>query len=282
MANGGSEKNELSLTALLAFLAGIAALAALCVAAWGYREGHWDVMTALLKISQYAAWGGVAAVVLGLVGIGATLPGGARRGRILSIVGVLAGGGAAGFFGYQYYGVITNPFIHDISTDLEDPPAFQALLAVRADDGASNPPEHPGAEVALQQRAGYPEIAPLRAAANPAEAFAKALSIAEEAGWEIVSSDRNAFRIEAVATSRFYGFKDDIVIRVSPRANGSLVDMRSKSRVGRSDVGVNAARIAAFMGKLGDSAGVVEPPPVGEAVDDNAESEAAAARPETP
>ena len=281
MANGGAAPQRLSLTALLAFLVGVAALAALCAAAWGYREGHWDVMTALLKISQYAAWGGIAAVVLGLVGIGATLSGGAR-GRILSIIGLLAGGGAAGFFGYQYWGVITNPFIHDISTDLEDPPAFQALLAVRAEDGASNPPEHPGAEAALQQRAGYPEIAPLRAAANPAEAFAKALSIAEEAGWEIVSADRNAFRIEAVAVSRFYGFKDDIVIRVSPRANGSLVDMRSKSRVGRSDVGVNAARIAAFMAKLGDSAGVVEPPPADESASGNAENEPAPARPETP
>lgn len=241
---------------LLACVAGLAALAALGAAAWGYREGHWDVGFALLKISQYAAYAGIAAFVLGLVGLGAALPSGARRGIAVSLVGIVAGGGAAGVFGHQYHGVITNPFIHDISTDLADPPAFQALLAAR--EGAPNPPEHPGEGVALQQRAGYPAIVPLLVRSAPSETFEKALAIAEEYGWEIVGADNAALRIEAVDTSRFYGFKDDIVVRISPRAGGSLVDMRSKSRVGLSDVGVNAARIECFMTALGDSAGVAD------------------------
>ena len=261
MANGAAAARRITLTGLLSLLIGAAAPIALYAAAWGYREGRWDVGFALLTISQYAAFAGAAAVVLGLIGLGATLPGGARRGIALPVIGILAGAAAAGFFGQQYYTVITSPFIHDISTDLDDPPAFQALLAPRAEAGASNPPEHPGADAALQQRAGYPDIQPLRVAANPAETFDKALAIAESMEWEIAAADRDAFRIEAVATSLFYEFKDDIVVRVSPgSAGGSRVDMRSKSRVGRSDVGVNAARIRAFMAKLGDSAGLLEPP----------------------
>lgn len=249
---------RLTVLGMLAFLAGIVALAALAAAAYGYREGYWDYGFALLTITQYAALAGAAAFVIGLVGVGASLPGGTRRGLVFSLLGVLAGGAAAAIVGVQYDTVRTSPFIHDISTDLDDPPAFSALLERRTAEGARNPPEHPGAEVALQQRVGYPDIVPLRVASAPAEAFDKALSLADLEEWEIVDADRDALRIEAVATSRFYGFKDDIVIRVSPRAEGSLVDMRSKSRVGRSDVGINAARVRHFLAALGESAGAVE------------------------
>lgn len=255
MASGIHGEKRPSALGTLACLAGVAALAALWVAAWGYREGRWDYGFALLTISRYAALAGAGAVVVGLIGLGASLPGGARRGAVISLVGIVAGGAAAGLIGERYATVRASPFIHDISTDLEDPPAFLALLERRSAEGASNPPGHPGAEVALQQRAGYPGVRPLAVVAPPAETFEHALALAEDSGWEIVAADPAALRIEAVDTSRFYEFKDDIVIRIAPRAGGSKVDMRSKSRVGRSDVGVNAARIERFLAALRDSAG---------------------------
>ena len=255
MATGVQSEKPLTVLGTLACLAGLAALAALWGASWGYREGHWDVGFALRTISQSAAWAGVAAFVVGLLGLGAALPGGARRGLVVALVGVAAGAAAAGVFGHQYFTVLTNPMIHDISTDLDDPPAFRLLLERRAAEGATNPPEHPGADVALQQRAGYPDIAPLLVRSPPPETFEKVVAIAGEMGWEIVGADRDALRVEAVDTSLFYEFRDDIVVRVSPRADGSLVDMRSKSRVGRSDVGVNAARVREFLSMLAASAG---------------------------
>ena len=156
MANGVHGEKRLTGLGTLACLTGVAALAALWAAAWGYREGHWDYGFALSTISRYAGCAGLGAVVVGLIGLGASLPGGARRGAVVSLVGIVAGGAAAGLIGERYDTVRTSPFIHDISTDLEDPPAFLALLERRSAEGARNPPEHPGAEAALQQRAGYP------------------------------------------------------------------------------------------------------------------------------
>ena len=101
-----------------------------------------------------------------------------------------------------------------------------------------------------QQKRGYPDIAPLRLNLPPAEAFARAERAARAMGWQIVAVAPEALRIEATDTTLFFGFKDDIVIRVRPSENGSVVDMRSLSRVGTSDVGVNAKRVRAFLGRL--------------------------------
>jgi uncharacterized protein (DUF1499 family) len=84
----------------------------------------------------------------------------------------------------------------------------------------------------------------------PAEAFARAERAARAMGWQIVAVAPEAMRIEATDTTLFFGFKDDIVIRVRPSEHGSVVDMRSLSRVGTSDVGVNAKRIRAFLARL--------------------------------
>jgi len=140
------------------------------------------------------------------------------------------------------------PFIHDITTDTDDPPEFVAILPLRAD--APNPPEYAGEEVAAQQREGYPDLAPLDLTVPPDEAFERALAVAEDMGWEIVAAEASARRIEATDTTFWFGFKDDVVIRVEAAASGSRVDIRSKSRVGRSDVGANAARIRRFLGAM--------------------------------
>lgn len=140
------------------------------------------------------------------------------------------------------------PPIHDITTDMNDPPTFVDVIPLRA--GAGNSATYAGRSVAAQQRAAYPDIGPAALAMMPAAAFAKALSAVREMEWTLVSADSSAGRIEATATTRWLKFKDDVVIRVRPRDGGSRVDVRSVSRVGISDWGKNAARIREFMERL--------------------------------
>jgi hypothetical protein len=134
--------------------------------------------------------------------------------------------------------VKTLPYINDISTDARTPPQF------------SRPLEYPS-HFAELQAIGYPDLRSLELLAPPADAFARARALAsEQQGWEIVAADEKAGRIEAVATTLWFGFKDDIVIRIIPSGGGSRVDMRSRSRVGRSDLGANARRIEGFLARL--------------------------------
>lgn len=139
------------------------------------------------------------------------------------------------------------PPIHDITTDLENPPTFEAVVPLRAD--APNSLDRPDT-LTTQQREGYPDLAPVTLPMAPDQAFDRALAIAQERGWEIVTADKSSGRIEATDTTRFFGFKDDVVIRLTPWGSGTRVDMRSVSRVGRSDVGTNARRIEDFLGEL--------------------------------
>lgn len=142
------------------------------------------------------------------------------------------------------------PLIHDITTDTDNPPLFVDVVAMRQAVGAVNPPEYLGPAVAVQQKRAYPDLAPLDLGVPPADAFAKAAAAARVMGWEIVAEKPAEGRIEATATTAWFGFKDDIVIRVAETAGGSRIDVRSKSRVGRSDVGANAARIRAYLAVL--------------------------------
>ena len=105
-------------------------------------------------------------------------------------------------------------------------------------------------EASEAQRRAYPDIQPLRLPVAPNIAFERAKGAMEEAGWQIVREDPSAGRIEAVATTRWFGFKDDVVVRITADGAGSRVDMRSKSRVGRSDLGTNAQRIRAYQRRL--------------------------------
>ena len=134
--------------------------------------------------------------------------------------------------------------INDITTDLENPPAFSAVIPLR--EPGSNPIEYGGAEVAARQREAHPDVVPIQTQLDKEAAFQLAFETAEALGWEIIAADLHSGIIEAVDTTPFFRFKDDIVIRVSELARGSRVDLRSRSRVGRSDLGKNAARIIGF------------------------------------
>ena len=228
--------------AVVALVAAVGGLGVLLLAGPGSRMGWWSFRTGL-GLLPWAAYGGIAGMALGVVGLAL---GGLR---VVALVAFLAG--AAAFvppwtFRHTAQSV---PPIHDISTDTDDPPRYVAVLARR--EGASNPVEYGGPPVAAQQHRAYPDVRPLTLSDPPSRAFARALAAARAQGWEIVAAEPAEGRIEATDTTRWFGFKDDIVIRVKPEGSGSRIDVRSLSRVGRSDVGKNAARIRAYLHALG-------------------------------
>ena len=205
---------------------------------WSYRVGF-----ALLRSSAYVGIAAIAAAILALA-----IPGW-RAGRIAPLLIALVLGAATACVPLEFQRRARSvPPIHDISTDTGKPPEFVAIVPLRA--GAPNPPQYDGAKVAGQQQQAYPDIRPLELALPPAQAFPKALAAAEARGWEIVAKDAAAGRIEAVATTPWFGFKDDVVIRVAATGTGSRIDVRSKSRLGRSDLGTNARRIRDFLQRL--------------------------------
>lgn len=141
------------------------------------------------------------------------------------------------------------PPIHDITTDTQDPPRFVDVLPHRR--AAVNPPGYDGDAVAAQQRAAWPDLAPLALAVPRARVHAAARDVMERHGWQVVGDDAAAGRLEAIATTRWFRFKDDVVVRLRDRPDGgTTVDMRSKSRLGRSDLGTNARRIRTFLRDL--------------------------------
>lgn len=140
------------------------------------------------------------------------------------------------------------PVLHDITTDTEGPPPFVALHSLRA--ASENGAAYGGAVVAAKQKRGYPDLVPLALALPPQQAFARVEAAARAMGWHIVATVPAEGRLEASDTTPWFGFTDDIVVRVKAAPAGSIIDVRSASRVGRSDLGVNARRIRAFLTAL--------------------------------
>lgn len=140
------------------------------------------------------------------------------------------------------------PPIHDISTDLINLPEFVAIAPLRAD--APNPVAYAGEATAKQQRQGYPELKTLIYSQSKAELVNAVEQVTKKLGWELVNTDANKGLVEATDTTAWFGFKDDIVIRITDNGNERMVDIRSKSRVGGSDLGKNAERIHSFIDEL--------------------------------
>ncbi|NEZ05055.1 DUF1499 domain-containing protein [Wenzhouxiangella sp. XN201] len=225
-------------------LAVLAALA-LLVAGPGTRLELWDFRFGF-TLMRWALYGGLAAA--GLAVIVLLIPGERRAGVMGPIAAIVIGLVTAAIPYLQVQKARSVPPIHDISTDTVDPPEFVAIAPLRAD--APNPPEYAGQETAQQQREAYPDIQTLEVDSWPTLVFEDALETARAQGWEIVEASESEGRIEATATTLWFGFKDDVVIRIRGDNDGSVIDVRSKSRVGRSDVGANAARIQAYLDKL--------------------------------
>jgi uncharacterized protein (DUF1499 family) len=227
----------------LAVLAGLAA----ALAGFGHRWGWWHYRTGFMVLKG-AAYVGIAAAAVSLAGLIITRPMFLRQVVVFALAGILIGLLTASIPWSWLRTVKQVPHIHDITTDTENPPTFVAVLPLRKD--ATNPAEYGGRDIAAQQRKGYPDIVPLRLTAPPDRVFEQALQAAREMGWEIVEAVPGNRRIEATDTTFWFGFKDDVVIRITPEPDGSRVDVRSLSRVGSSDVGTNAKRIRAYLRML--------------------------------
>lgn len=226
-------------------LAVIAALL-LLIAGPGTRLELWEFRTGF-TLMRWAAFAGLAAAALAVIML---LVPRIRRAGLVTLLVALGLGLVVAFVPWSGLRKARSvPAIHDITTDTTRPPEFVAVLPLRAD--APNPAAYAGDEVAQAQKAGYPDLQPTRMAVAPAEAFERAHAAARDMGWEIVAADPASGRIEATDTTLWFGFKDDVVIRVAADGAGSRIDVRSKSRVGGSDVGANAARILAFQRALG-------------------------------
>ncbi len=239
-----SSSRPLSPVALGGFLLAVLAGLGLLLSGVSNRLQWLDFRSAL-TVFRWAAYGGIAALPLSIIGMILTRAGSTKGGFKLAAIGLIVSLVVVVIPLRWYQQVQRVPFIHDITTDLENPPPFVAVLPLR--DGAPNPAEYGGPEIAEQQRQGYPDLAPLFVHAPLPRAFELALTTARAMGWEIVAAEAGEGRIEATATTFWFGFKDDVVVRILPTGTGSKIDVRSVSRVGRSDVGANAERIVAYL-----------------------------------
>ena len=140
------------------------------------------------------------------------------------------------------------PPIHDISTDLTNPPKFVAIVALRAD--APNPVEYAGEETAKQQREAYPELTTQKYSQSTDQLFDATESAVNSLGWELVNADKSLGIIEATETTAWFGFKDDVVVRINDKGSKRVVDIRNKSRIGKSHLGKNAQRIKTLIEEL--------------------------------
>ena len=161
---------------------------------------------------------------------------------VISLVPVL-------LVGMQLKKASSLPQIHDISTDTSNPPQFQKIVQLRknAKNGLKYELEGSSEKLAETQKTAYPMVKTFDTGLSVAEAVDRSAMVLSELGLEIVNKDRDAGIVEATDTTFWYGFKDDVVVRVGSKGDGSIIDLRSVSRVGVSDVGVNAARILKFV-----------------------------------
>lgn len=227
--------------AVVGLVAAVLAIALVASAGPGTRAGLWGFRTGLgfFSWATFASLGAVAAGLVSLVQGGAR--GWATGALVLAVLAAIVPIGLR-------LRARAVPFIHDITTDTDTPPQFVAVLARRG--AGTNPTAYGGPEVAAAQHRAYPDIAGLVLAEPPMRALERAESAARQLGWEIVAVVPAEGRLEATDTTRWFGFKDDVVVRVRPEGTGSRVDVRSLSRVGRSDLGKNAERIRSFLAIL--------------------------------
>lgn len=194
--------------------------------------------------------GGIIAAVLCLIGAIHANPAKGIAGRNRALAGLLLGVIVAGFIWSLYDTARNVPPIHDITTDMVNPPSFKAVLAHRPE--GSNSPLYAGEEIARLQRQAYPDIKPLAVGLPPEQVMPAVEKAARMLDWEVVAVDPAAGRLEATDTTLWFGFKDDLVVRLTPSGDGTVIDVRSASRVGVSDVGANAERIRRFLAVMED------------------------------
>ena len=228
----------------LALLAAIAAALMVGAAGPAYRYGYVDLPQAF-GLMTYGVYAAGAAGALGVLWILFALFGRSASGVFAFLLALIIAAGAAFTPINMRMTAQSVPFIHDITTDTANPPTFVAIAPLRAE--APNGVDYKTEENAEATKTGYPDIQPLVSEVPPADMFKRAEATARAMGWEIVAAEEAEGRIEATDTTAWWGFKDDVVIRIVPEGEGSRLDIRSMSRVGKSDLGKNADRIRKFI-----------------------------------
>jgi uncharacterized protein (DUF1499 family) len=215
--------------------------------ALGHRIGVWSFGTGFVFLAA-GTFLSIIVVLGGIAALIAALRTGREADRPFLYIGLLIGGAIVVLMLAQIATARSVPPIHNISTDTADPPSFDVVMGLRGAD--SNPVDYDAAKLAPLQEAAYPRVKPIISDRTVAESFDRALNVLNGMGLEVVNADRAAGRLEAVATSFWFGFKDDLVVRVRARGAGSVVDLHSVSRVGQSDLGINAKRIEEFIDRF--------------------------------
>lgn len=245
------EQQPLSKTAVAAVTFSVIGALAFLLSGYGYQWGLWGLYTSFRILIPGGA-------ILAVIGLGCAFAypfiisrGNQLRGQGMAYISAFLSLLVLVNFGYWFYQIQQYPPIHDITTDTENPPQFEAIVPLRAN--APNATEYGGAEVAEVQKEHYPDIQTLLLSEPYAEAFQRALEAARSTSWEMVDFNQKQGRIEATHTLAWYGFKDDIVIRVDTAqtdSTASEIDVRSVSRIGQGDIGVNADRIRDYLSRL--------------------------------
>lgn len=249
----------------LSVIIAVIALVLLAASSVGTRGGIFGFQIGLM-VFALAALVGALAILLALVGLIWTLFAEDKSGLRTSVIALIVGAGVVAMPAYFVLsGLIAKyPPIHDVTTDTVNPPQFVDVMERRGKH--SNPVDYaaevvpanmPGAggmagrSVASIQQEYYPDIKPLTLNMSEEDAYWVALETAMGMGWEIVASDIDRGHIEATATTRWFGFKDDVVIRLTPDGDEKTrLDIRSCSRVGGGDVGTNAKRVRKYLAKV--------------------------------
>jgi uncharacterized protein (DUF1499 family) len=232
-------------SAAVTALAVFAALAAV-LAGPGSRLGIWNFRTGF-EILHWALYASVVAVV-GAIAVLIFKRNNKLKSLLMVVPGLVIGLAVIVVLVNVWLTTRNSPAIHDITTDIVNPPQFVKILPLRSD--SANTAQYGGPEVAIKQLQAYPDIKPLVLEVPPDQAFDAALNTARSMRWKIVDADKAAGRIEATATTFWFGFIDDIIIRVTSVDHRSIIDIRSVSRVGRSDAGTNARRVRTFLKRL--------------------------------
>jgi uncharacterized protein (DUF1499 family) len=215
----------------------------------GYRLGWWSLGSGIQTI-RWSAMVALGVAAAGLIAAAMARNAPARRAWYEALLGLVIALAVALPPILLYLRAQNLPHIHDVTTDTENPPVFVAIAGLR--QNAPNSTRY-SAQTAALQKSGYPDIGPVVLHLTPERAYRLAESTAHAMGWEVVATSPADLRIEATDTTLLFGFKDDVVIRVSPQPDGSRIDVRSLSRVGGSDFGTNANRVRRFLSKLGSA-----------------------------
>ena len=231
---------------IIGLVVALASAAAMILPGIGYRLELWHFRTGF-TIMRWAFWFAAGAAAICLIGL---IIARARPPRILAagLIGILVGG-LTTYVPWSYKKTVDSlPYIHDITTDLNNPPAFEAVKGLRKE--GDHPVAYDGPEVAALQQKAYPDLMPLTMPVAKDKVFQAAETALRAMKLDIVEANAAQGRIEATDTSLLFGFKDDMVVRIVGEGAGTKIDVRSKSRVGRSDVGQNARRIRTFLREL--------------------------------